>query len=144
MLALAGLGAAFVSEWFVSALEPAIETLGINQTFAGLVIVAIAGNAVENVVGVQLMARNQADYAIQVVMQSPVQVALTIAPIITLLAPLLGAASFTLGLSPMLIAALVMSAIVAVIVVMDGESTWFEGCALIALYCAIAAAFWWG
>ena len=144
MLALAGVGAAFVSEWFVAALTPAIETLGINQTFAGLVIVAIAGNAVENVVGVQLMARNQADYAIQVVLQSPVQVALTIAPIITLLAPLLGAASFTLVLSPMLIAALVMSAIVAVIVVMDGESTWFEGCALIALYCAIAAAFWWG
>jgi Ca2+:H+ antiporter len=144
MLALAGVGAAFVSEWFVSALTPAIETLGINQTFAGLVIVAIAGNAVENVVGVQLMARNQADYAIQVVLQSPVQVALTIAPIITLLAPLLGAASFTLVLSPMLIAALVMSALVAVIVVMDGESTWFEGCALIALYCAIAAAFWWG
>jgi Ca2+:H+ antiporter len=144
MLAAAGIGAAFVSEWFVSALEPAIATLGINQTFAGLVIVAIAGNAVENVVGVQLMARNQADYAIQVVLQSPVQVALTIAPIITLIAPLLGAASFTLVLSPLLIAALVMSAIVAVIVVMDGESTWFEGCALIALYCAIAAAFWWG
>jgi Ca2+:H+ antiporter len=144
MLALAGLGAAFVSEWFVSALEPAIETLGINQTFAGLVIVAIAGNAVENVVGIQLMAKNQADYAIQVVLQSPVQVALTIAPIITLVAPLLGAASFTLVLSPMLIAALVMSALVAVFVVMDGESTWFEGCALIALYCAIAAAFWWG
>jgi Ca2+:H+ antiporter len=144
MLAAAGVGAAFVSEWFVSALEPAIATLGINQTFAGLVIVAIAGNAVENVVGVQLMARNQADYAIQVVLQSPVQVALTIAPIITLIAPLLGAASFTLVLSPLLIAALVMSAIVAVIVVMDGESTWFEGCALIALYCAIAAAFWWG
>jgi Ca2+:H+ antiporter len=144
LLALAGVGAAFVSEWFVDALQPAIETLGINQTFAGLVIVAIAGNAVENVVGIQLMSRNQADYAIQVVMQSPVQVALTIAPIVTLAAPLLGAASFTLVLSPMLIAALVMSALVAVLVINDGESTWFEGCALISLYCAIAAAFWWG
>ena len=144
MLAAAGLGAAFVSEWFVAALEPAIETLGINQTFAGLVIVAIAGNAVENVVGIQLMARNQPDYAVQVVLQSPVQVALTIAPLITLAAPLLGAASFTLVLSPMLIATLLMSALVAVLVVNDGESTWFEGCALIALYCAIATAFWWG
>jgi len=144
MLAVAGLGAAFVSEWFVAALEPAIETLGINQTFAGLVIVAIAGNAVENVVGIQLMAKNQPDYAVQVVLQSPVQVALTIAPVITLIAPLLGAASFTLVLSPMLIATLLMSALVAVLVVNDGESTWFEGCALIALYCAIAASFWWG
>ncbi len=144
MLAVAGLGAAFVSEWFVAALEPAIETLGISQAFAGLVIVAIAGNAVENVVGIQLMAKNQPDYAVQVVLQSPVQVALTIAPIITLAAPLLGAASFTLVLSPMLIAALIMSALVAVLVVNDGESTWFEGCALIALYIAIATAFWWG
>ena len=144
MLAAAGVGAAFVSEWFVAALQPAIVTLGINETFAGLVIVAIAGNAVENVVGVQLMARNQPDYAVQVVLQSPVQVALTIAPIVTLAAPLLGAASFTLVLSPMLIAALLMSALVAVLVVYDGESTWFEGCALVALYCAIAAAFWWG
>ena len=90
------------------------------------------------------MAKNQPDYAVQVVLQSPVQVALTIAPIVTILAPLLGAASFTLVLSPMLIAALLMSALVAVLVVYDGESTWFEGCALVALYCAIAAAFWWG
>jgi len=108
------------------------------------VIVAIAGNAVENVVGVQLMARNQPDYAVQVVLQSPVQVALIVAPVIALAAPLLGAATFTLVLSPLLIAVLVMAAIVAVIVVMDGESTWFEGAAMIALYCAIAAAFWWG
>jgi len=144
MLAVAGLGAAFVSEWFVDALQPAITTLGISQAFAGLVVVAIAGNAVENVVGIQLMGRNQPDYAIQVVLQSPVQVALTIAPIVTLIAPLLGAAAFTLVLSPMLIAALVMAALVAVFVVNDGESTWFEGCALIALYLGIAAAFWWG
>ncbi len=144
MLAAAGLGAAFVSEWFVDALQPAITSLGISEAFAGLVIVAIAGNAVENVVGIQLMARNQADYAVQVVLQSPVQVALTIAPIVTLVAPLLGAASFTLVLSPMLIAALIMATLVAVLVVYDGESTWFEGCALVALYIAIAAAFWWG
>src|SRR4051812_17261470 len=43
-----GVLAAFVSEWFVSALEPMIHTLGISQAFAGFVIVAIAGNAVEN------------------------------------------------------------------------------------------------
>ena len=144
MLAVAGLGAAFVSEWFVDALTPAIDSLGISQTFAGLVIVAIAGNAVENVVGIQLMRKNQPDYAVQVVLQSPVQVALTIAPLVVLVAPLVGAAGFTLVLPPMLIAALVMSAIVAVLVVMDGESTWFEGAVLVGLYCSIAAAFWWG
>ena len=57
MLAIAGVGAAFVSDWFVTALQPAMATLRISEAFAGLVIVAIAGNAVENVVGIQLAAR---------------------------------------------------------------------------------------
>ena len=76
VLASAGVAAAFVSDWFVHALEPAIETLHISQAFAGLVIVAIAGNAVENVVGIQLAARNQADYALSVILNSPLQIAL--------------------------------------------------------------------
>jgi Ca2+:H+ antiporter len=47
-------------------------------------------------------------------------------------------------LSPLLLAAMVMSALVAVLVTFDGESNWFEGAALIALYVAIATSFWWG
>src|SRR6266498_4801943 len=59
VLVAAGVLTAFVSDWFVQALEPTIESLHISQAFAGLVIVAIAGNAVENVVGIQLAARNR-------------------------------------------------------------------------------------
>ncbi len=144
MLAAAGLGAAFVSEWFVAALEPAMEAAGINEVFAGLVIVAIAGNAVENFVGIQLAAKNQMDYAVQVVLQSPVQIALTIAPIVCLAAAWLGQPGFDLVFSPLLLAAMMMSALVVVLVTFDGESNWFEGAVLIALYIAIATAFWWG
>jgi len=144
MLAAAGVGAAFVSEWFVAALQPAMDAIGINEVFAGLVIVAIAGNAVENVVGIQLAAKNQMDYGVQVILQSPVQVALTIAPIVCLSAALLGQPDFDLVLSPLLLAVMVMSALVAVLVTFDGESNWFEGAALIALYIAIATSFWWG
>ena len=68
MLAISGVGAAFVSEWFVYALEPFIKQLGISVAFAGLVIVAIAGNAIENVVGIQLAAKGQADYAVSVIL----------------------------------------------------------------------------
>ncbi len=144
MLAAAGIGAAFVSEWFVAALEPAMHLAGINEVFAGLVIVAIAGNAVENFVGIQLAAKNQMDYAVQVVLQSPVQIALTIAPIVCLAAAWLGQPDFNLVFSPLLLAAMMMSALVAVLVTFDGESNWFEGAVLIALYIAIATAFWWG
>jgi Ca2+:H+ antiporter len=144
MLAAAGIGAAFVSEWFVAALEPAMDAAGINQVFAGLVIVAIAGNAVENFVGIQLAAKNQMDYAVQVILQSPVQIALTIAPIICLSAVWLGQPGFDLVFSPLLLAVMIMSALVAVIVTFDGESNWFEGAVLCVLYVAIATAFWWG
>lgn len=144
MLAVAGIGAAFVSEWFVAALEPAMEAAGINEVFAGLVIVAIAGNAVENFVGIQLAAKNQMDYAVQVILQSPVQIALTIAPIICLAAVWLGQPGFDLVFSPLLLAVMIMSALVAVLVTFDGESNWFEGAVLCALYVAIATAFWWG
>ncbi len=143
ILAIAGLAAAFVSDQFVSALEPAIGALGISQTFAGLVVVAIAGNAVENVVGIQLAARNQSEYALSVILQSPLQIALVLAPVLVLAAPLVGA-TFTLVLSPLLIAVLAIAVVVTILVVLDGESNWFEGAALIAVYAVIATAFWWG
>jgi Ca2+:H+ antiporter len=143
MLAVSGVGAAFVSDWFVVALSPAIDVMNLSEAFAGLVIVAIASNAVENVVGIQLAAKNNMDYALSVILQSPIQIALVLAPVLVLVAPLVGA-SFTLVLSPLLIAVLAIAVIVTVVVVFDGESTWLEGVALIALYGICATAFFWG
>jgi Ca2+:H+ antiporter len=144
LLAAASLGAAFVSDWFVHALEPAMRTLGISDTFAGLVIVAIAGNAVENVVGIQLAARGRSEYAFSVVINSPLQIALVLAPLLMILAHLLGYAPLTLVFPPMLVMSVALSVIVAAFITFDGESTWLEGAALIAVYVIIAAAFWWG
>ena len=144
VLAGAGIGAAFVSEWFISALEPAMKTLNLSETFAGLVVVAIAGNAIENVIGIQLAWRNQTDYAVSVILNSSLQVALGLTPILVLLSFVLGGSILTLAISPMLIAALALGAIVSAFVVYDGESIWLEGLALIGLYCIIAASFWWG
>jgi Ca2+:H+ antiporter len=144
MLALTGVLAAFVSDWFVHALEPAIVTLHISQAFAGLVIVAIAGNAVENVVGIQLAARNQADYALSVILNSPLQIALVLAPALVLLSFVIGGAAFTLVFPPMLVASVLASVIAVSFIIIDGESVWLEGAALLGLYVVIAASFWWG
>ena len=143
ILAVAGVAAAFVSDWFVQGLTPAMDALGISQMFAGLVVVAIAGNAVENVVGIQLAARNHTDYALSVILQSPLQIALVLAPVLVLVAPLVGA-SFTLVLAPLLVASLLLGAVITVLVVNDGESTWLEGATLVVLYALIATSFWWG
>ena len=64
LLALGGVGAAFVSDWFVTALAPTVDQLGISRAFAGLVIAAIAGNAVENITAVILASKGQAHLAV--------------------------------------------------------------------------------
>lgn len=144
ILAVAGIGAAFVSNWFVQALGPAIKALHLSEAFTGLVIVAIAGNAVENVVGIQLAARNKPDYAISVILNSSLQVALGLIPVLVLLSFVIGGAHLTLVLPPLLVAALGLAAALGALIVYDGESTWLEGVALIGLYAIIATAFWWG
>jgi Ca2+:H+ antiporter len=143
-LAITGLLAALVSDWFVDALTPALTTLHISQTFAGLVIVAIAGNAVENVVGIQLAARNRPDHALSIVLNSPLQIALVLAPLLVLLSPVIGGATFTLVFPPLLVTTVVAAVLAVSFVIIDGESDWLEGSALLGLYVVIAASFWWG
>ena len=139
----AGVAAAFVSDWFVSALKPATESLGMSEAFAGLVIVAIAGNAVENVVGVQLAARNRPDFAISVILNSSLQVALLLTPVLVF-GSLFFATELTLAFPTLLAIALLVGAAITSLVVYDGESTWEEGAILVGLYVVIAASFWWG
>ncbi len=144
VLVVAGVAAALVSDWFVRALEPAIETLHISQAFAGLVVVAIAGNAVENVVGIQLALKNKVDYAISVIMNSSLQVALGLTPILVLLSYFFTPVPLTLVLPPLLVLALALAAMLSALIVYDGESNWLEGLALMGLYAIIAVSFWWG
>jgi Ca2+:H+ antiporter len=143
LLAVAGVAAGLVSDWFVDALQPAIATLHISQAFAGLVIVAIAGNAVENFVGIQLAARNQGDYALSVIVNSPLQIALVLAPVLVLLS-FFTATTLTLVFSPLLVICVVVSVLLVAFIVNDGESNWLEGVILVALYAIIATLFWWG
>ncbi len=144
VLVAAGVMIAFVSDWFVEALEPSIESWHISHAFAGLVIVAIAGNAVENVVGIRLAIKNKIDYAISIVMNSSLQVALALTPILVLLSYFFTPVELTLVLPPLLVVALALTAILSALIVYDGESNWLEGLALVGLYIMIAISFWWG
>lgn len=144
LLALSACGAAFVSDWFVHALEPAMHTLHISDAFAGLVVIAVAGNAIENVVGVQLALKNQSEYAFSVVINSPLQIALVLAPLLVILSQLLGYSALTLVFPPMLVVSVTIAVILAAFITFDGESNWIEGSILIAVYAIIATSFWWG
>jgi Ca2+:H+ antiporter len=137
MLLVAGTASAFVSDWFVHALQPTIDKLHISQAFAGLVIVAIAGNAVENVTGIVLAHQGRSELAISVVKNSVAQIAAFLFPALVLVS-LLTATTLTFSLAPVYIGALIGTAIIVWQITGDGEATVFEGVALVATFVVLA------
>jgi Ca2+:H+ antiporter len=138
LLVIAGAASAFVSEWFVAGLEPAIGQLHLSQAFAGLVIVAIAGNAVENAAGLSLAYKRRADLAISVVKNSVAQIAAFLFPLLVLISLALPT-TLTFALAPVYVGAFVLTALALWQVAGDGQAAEFEGWALVALYVILAA-----
>jgi Ca2+:H+ antiporter len=141
LLAVSGVAAAFVADWFVGALDPAVQALGISKEFTGLVIVGIAGNAVENVVGITLAAKGQSDLAVSVVKNSVAQIAVFLFPLLVLLS-LAFTTHLTFVLPGLYVGALFLMAIAVWQVTGDGEAAAFEGLALIGLYAILAVITW--
>jgi Ca2+:H+ antiporter len=137
LLAAGGVASAFVSDWFVTALRPTIDQLGISSAFAGLVIVAIAGNAVENVAGIVLARKGQADLAVSVVKNSVAQVAAFLYPLLVLVS--LGFEhQLTFAIAPVYTGAILLTALAVWQITGDGEALAFEGWALVAIYAVLA------
>jgi len=137
VLGVAGVAAAFVSDWFVNALDPAVDALGISKAFTGIVIVGIAGNAVENIVGITLAAKGRSDLSISVIKNSVAQIAAFLFPVLVLLS-LFFEHRLTFVLSPVYIGALALTAIAVWQITGDGEAVAFEGWALVAIYIVLA------
>jgi len=138
LLIVAGTASAFVSDWFVNGLQPAIGILHISQAFAGLVIVAIAGNAVENTAGLVLAFKRRSDLAISVVKNSVAQIAAFLFPALVLVSFALKT-TLTFAFAPVYIGALALTALALWQVTGDGEAAEFEGWALVSLYVILAA-----
>ena len=144
LLAASAISAAFVADWFVEALEPAMATIGMSEAFAGLIVVALASNAVENLAGVTSAAKGNGDLAMSLILNSALQIVLFLAPVIVLLSFFVAPVPLTLILSPLLLGTLAVSVLLVVFIVTDGEANAFEGAMLLGLYAIIAAAVWWG
>ena len=138
LLLLAGIGSALVSDWFVNALAPAVHRLGLSEVFTGFVIVALAGNAVENTAGIVLARKGKSDLAVSVVLNSVAQIAAFLYPALVLISLLLPT-HLTFGLPVILITSLVLTAVAVWQVIGDGEAFIYEGFALVALYVILAA-----
>jgi Ca2+:H+ antiporter len=140
-LALAGALVAVMSEVLVGSIEHASRDAGLSQFFVGAFVVAIVGNASEHYVAVLAAAKDKMDLAVSIAIGSSAQIGLFVVPVLVLLSFVLGPAPMALVFNGYEIAALLAAGIVATALVSDGESTWFEGVQLIALYAVIGVVF---
>ncbi len=141
-LALSAVAVGVMSEVLVGSISEASDEIGLSQFFVGVFVVAIVGNAAEHWVAVLVAAKNKMDLAINIAIGSSAQIALFVAPVLVL-------ASFVVGPSPMALVfngyelgALLFAVLIANLVTQEGESNWFEGVQLLALYAVFGLVFY--
>jgi Ca2+:H+ antiporter len=141
VLLAATAGVAVLSEWLVGAIEPTAKTLGLNEVFIGVIVVAAVGNAAEHSTAVWMAAKNQMELAVQIAVGSSTQVALFVAPVLVFASMGIGQ-PLDLHFTLMEVAALLLSVFVVALVCHDGETHWMEGAMLLAVYAIFALAFY--
>jgi Ca2+:H+ antiporter len=141
VLAVAGLAVGLMSEILVGSIAHTAESVGLSEFFIGAVIVAVVGNAAEHWVAVYVAAKDKMDLAINIAVGSAAQVALFVGPVLVVISFFVGPNPLALVFNGFELAGIVLAVIIASHVTSQGESTWFEGLMLLALYAVLAATF---
>jgi Ca2+:H+ antiporter len=139
-LALATIGIVFMSETLVGSVEPVAHSMGLSQFFIGIIIVPLIGNVAEHLVAVQVAHKNHMDLSLSISLGSSLQIALFVAPVLVFIS-LLFPQKLLLVFNSYELLALATASIVAALVAQDGESNWFEGAQLLAVYVILGLAF---
>jgi Ca2+:H+ antiporter len=141
LLAAAGLTVGLMSEILVGSIEETAKSIGLSQFFIGIIIVAIVGNAAEHWVAIYVASKDKMDLAVNIAVGSSAQVALFVGPLLVVLSFFFGPEPLALVFNPFELAALLLAVLVAIHVASEGESTWFEGLLLLALYTVLGVTF---
>jgi Ca2+:H+ antiporter len=140
-LAGAGVAVGVMSEILVGSISEASETIGLSQFFVGLIVVAIVGNAAEHWVAIYFAARDKMDLAVNIAIGSSAQIALFAAPVLVLISFFVGPNPMALVFNGFELGAVFLAILVANHVTHDGESTWYEGLQLLAVYAVLGVVF---
>ena len=127
------------SEFFVGAVEPMTNAIGLSEFFVGIILVPIIGNAAEHSTAIFMAAKNRMDVAVEIALGSSLQIILFVTPVLIFLSLLFSPMSIVFNTFELV--ALIFSVLIANRLASDGESNWLEGVQLIAVYIIIAAAF---
>src|SRR5215207_1715519 len=141
-LAIAGVAVGVMSEILVGSIEAASHTVGLSEFFIGVIVIAIVGNAAEHWVAVLVAVKDKMDLSVNIAIGSSAQVAMFVAPVLVLLSFVIGPGPMPLVFNGFEIAAIGLGVLVAYQVTNEGESTWFEGVQLLALYMIIGLTFY--
>jgi len=141
VLASAGVAVGVMSEILVGSIEEASEGIGLSQFFVGLIVVAIVGNAAEHWVAIYFAMRNKMDLSVNIAIGSSAQIALFAAPVLVLLSFVVGPDPMALVFNGYELGAVVLAILIGNQITQDGESTWFEGLQLLAVYAVLGIVF---
>jgi Ca2+:H+ antiporter len=141
LLAIAGVLVGIMSEILVGSIEEASHKVGLSQFFVGVFVVAIVGNAAEHYVAVVVAMKNKMDLSVNIAIGSSAQIALFVAPVLVILSFLVGPHPMALVFNGYEVAGLIAAVLVANFLASEGESTWFEGVQLLALYLVLGLVF---
>jgi Ca2+:H+ antiporter len=141
-LAVAGVLVGVMSEVLVGSISEASEGVGLSEFFIGAVVVAIVGNAAEHWVAVLVALKDKMDLSVNIAVGSSAQVALFVAPVLVLASFVLGPHPLPLVFNGFELGAILLAVVIANYVTQDGESTWFEGLQLLAVYLVFAIGFY--
>jgi Ca2+:H+ antiporter len=140
-LALAGVAVGVMSEILVGSITEASDSIGLSPFFVGVIVVAIVGNAAEHWVAIYFAARDKMDLAVNIAIGSSAQIALFVAPVVVLASFFLGPGPMPLVFNGFEIGGVLLATLVANYVTNEGESNWFEGVQLLAVYAILVLAF---
>ena len=131
---------AIESEFLVRGIEAAAVTIGITQTFIGIVIIAIITNIAEQSTAVHFALENKLDVSIEIGLSSAIQIALFVVPILMLISSVFNF-GFSLVFTPFQILAVMLAVLIVNYLSADGRCNWLEGAQLISVYSIIVIAF---
>ncbi|MCU1286022.1 MAG: hypothetical protein JWO13_2372 [Acidobacteriales bacterium] len=132
---------AYMSEILVGEIEAVTKTLGLTELFVGVIVVAIVGNAAENSSAIIVARKNKMDLAVSIAIGASTQVALFVAPLLVIISMVIGR-PMSLVFNAFEIAAIILSVLIVQMISSDGETNWFEGVQLLAVYALMAVAFY--
>lgn len=124
------------AEFMVDSIQAVVETSPLGETFIGLIILPIVGNAAEHVTGVTVAMKNKMDLSIGVAVGSSIQIALFVTPLVVILGWIMER-EMTLYFTLFETVSLFVSTFIVNFLVLDGRSNYLEGALLCATYVII-------